>query len=355
MKTFFSSFLAVFLIIGFLDAGVIHKHKSEVIFNDVGTYIVTITRQIEGESARSDMKRTFQGSNFLKNMIAKVVFKPGSTTDLTFLDKDKSIAIKHKLKSYTTASLKDKNVYDYEYETDGENSGAYQQRAEEQDYEIVRDIFTVNETGKTKKISGFDTKQFLITWVVEWVNNDTERKGTDSLLVQVWTTPEQGDLKKAQKEEAVFDLKHLKLMGVDINLEYNEILGTQWFAMFHSVNQTRGTQNPFNEDAWGKELQKISGFPIVTEGKYYEIRPEEEVVEEVKPQPKKKKFDWRNPTKSISRVVEDKLDKETTPTKTKKPKPDFHYRTVLLKLETTIIKPNTFDIPKGYKNANAEK
>jgi len=125
--------------------------------------------------------------------------------------------------------------------------------------------------------------------------------------------------------------------------------------MFHSVNQTRGTQNPFNEDAWGKELKKITGFPIVTEGKYYEIRPEEEVVEEVKPKPKKKKFDWRHPTKSINKIVGDKINKEIEPTKTKKPKPDFHYRTVLLKLETATIKPNTFDIPKGYKDEQAEK
>jgi len=347
MRTYLSSILLVLLFASFALSGVIRKTQNEVLFKGTGTLIVQTTTKIEGNQSLHDSKKKFKGSGFMGNIMAKTVLRPGHTAQIVSLDNQMVTHINHNKQTFRTFPLEQIDWEEHEGSTEMEE----QERSseEESNIKIIKNELKVSETGKNKEINNFPSKEYLIIWVMVWEDTETGERGTDSLATNVWATKLTAEMKKAQQEEMDYNIKYAKKIGIDAESRYTEMLGTKWMGMFQALNQSSTTGYEEDTEKWEAELKKIKGYPVLTKGNYYFIREGKEEEPEEK-EVKEEKADFRNPEKLFGNIMKKSFGKKESKKKSKKgPKPDFTYRTELLKLEPAAVPAKAFIAPKNYK------
>ncbi len=345
MNKLLFSLLLVLIWTGLALSGVIRKTQNEISFKGTGKLIVQTTTKIEGNQSLLDTKKKFQGKGLMGSIMAKTVLRPGHTAKAVSLDNQTIMHVNHNKQTFRMFPLEQIDWEEYEGSEEA-NQQEREERNEESNIRIIKNEFTVNKTGKNKKINKFPSEEYIISWVVVWEDMDSGDKGTDSLSTHVWTTSLNSEMKKAQQEEMEYNIKYAKKIGIEIDTQHSEMLGTQWMNMFRALNP--GTNRDYDTDSekWKSEMQKIKGYPVLTNGKYYALRIEQK--EESEEKVTEEKPDYRNPRKLFGSIMKKSFGKKKAKKSGSKRVADFTYRTELIKLENATVPLSSFQPPAGY-------
>jgi len=342
MKRFLAMSVIGIFLLGSLSAGVIKKSKTSVKFKGFGKLITTTTNKIQGDFQREDSKKEFEGEGFMGKMMAKAFMQNGNSGQIVDLQNDKQYEINHSQKEYSVRPLEkiDWNMGQGK-EAQGQDE-TVESRREKSNIRVIRQEFKVTKTGKEKNINGFDCQKYVVKGVTVWENTETGEQGTDSLSTIVWTTEAGRKIKNAQREEMEFQKKHLKKLGMEGVLGQEDILGTRWMGMFGSMNKGQGSHSDFSDSRFVKEMQKIKGYPVVINGKYFAIRPQKE---------KRKEREKNIDITDMQSVFGGLMGKAMKKGKKKKPagrEAAFSFRTEIMKIETGNVPASEFQPPQGY-------
>ncbi len=353
MKRLYSIIGIVLLFSALAFSGVIRESKSTVSFKGFGKYVTKTSTKISGSQSLSDSKKSFKGKGFMGGMMAKFILKPGHTADIISLANKTMTKIDHKEKTFRTFAIDEMDWNNYGNDEDSDTRDE-EREDEESSVRIIKNEFTVTKTGESKTINGFPAKEYLISWVMVWEDTESGDRGTDSLASHVWTTKPTSKMQKAQREENAFFIKYAKAAGFEMDMQSREMLGTQWLAMFRGLNHSAGAEKKVDESAWAKEMKKIKGYPVLTNGRYFTFRQNKQKKKVEKEEENDDTPDFTNPKSVFGSIMKSAFKKNKKKKKSKVRKADFSFRTELLRLESQSVPPSAFQIPQGYEDMSEE-
>ena len=230
----------------------------------IGASESTSTTKISGLRKRETMKTTMKGG--LGAFAAKFAGDLGGDS-VTDIANDKVISFDHKKKTYTESSIS-QSMKDMKRGMSGEDRDG--EREEKSDVRIVRNEITVDETGKTKTISGFACREYLVVWLVETENVKTKERAITKMTMDLWNADETAATKALVKEEAEFTSAYLKKMGFDQSQEEWDKLGMGMVAGLFG-----GDEKSMKKDVaeLQKKMAKIKGLSIATGIKWEATSP----------------------------------------------------------------------------------
>jgi thiol-disulfide isomerase/thioredoxin len=131
---------------------------------------------------------------------------------------------------------------------------------------IASSTFSVKPSGEKKSINGFDTEQYQVAWLVT-LTDPSARKTNSTLVVNVWTTPFTQPLKEAMAiEQAYAKNLAVNVARIVANDAKTRVVPEDAQKMIEGYMARYMT--PADRAAFlkaGKELDKIKGYPILTE------------------------------------------------------------------------------------------
>lgn len=333
--------LAALFAVNQLNAGVIKESKSAVSFGGFGKFTTHSKSKIDGLQKREDTQKDFKGEGFMANMMSQMFAKSGNTGEITKLQEMKIYNLNYADKQYYVTPIE---KLDWKHMNEqGNEEVAGKNEEEENNIKIIRNVFKVTDTGQTKKINQFNCRKYDILWVSEWQNMENGQKGTDSLHSVVWTTKLNPQLQKASEEEMKFNKKYMEKIGLPLDETQSEMLGMNWLSMYKNMNRGQGAQYKTDNAAAFKQLQKIKGYPVVIDGKFYLKRP-------------KKAGSAQKEDEQITSLngLFGSVMKKAMKKKEKKPQPvngfkmAFSYYTEIVQFKSAGIPAKAFEIPAGY-------
>lgn len=343
------TFLVALLLASFAFTGVVKQTKSQVTFRGFGTITIASTDKITSERKLSDTKNDFKGKGIMGGLAGKTILKSGQFGEIIDLPAMTIYNLDHKKKEYTIQPIeKFKETLERMEETE---PGAEETPEEaESDIKIIRTELKAEKTAETKVINQFSCTKYVITWVADWENVKTGEKGTDRLIIDLWTTPYNETIRAAEQEEMAFSKEYFKAMGLDIDKMTSDVLGTRWLAMMQSFGAGAGADSGKDqlspeESRFVEEMKKIEGYPVVTDGKYFTTGQKQPAKE------------GEESGKEESESIEGKVGKLASGLFKKKPKaeagqeqePALAYYVEVISISPTDIDAGAFQVPAGYK------
>lgn len=218
---------------------------------------------------RSDMQRedsTVKGTGTFTRFVV------GTTDDARIVRLDRKLVwdLEPKEKRYTECPLKGCVVP--AVERPPEKKPAEPRKAEPKASEpdcrlkIANASFTVKPSGEKKAINGFDTEQYQVAWLVT-LADQAAKKSNSTLVVNVWTTPYTQPLKDAMAVESAYAKGFANaLAGIIARDEKTRVVPEEAQRMIEGYLSRYMT--PADRAAFlkaGRELEKIKGYPVLTE------------------------------------------------------------------------------------------
>jgi len=131
---------------------------------------------------------------------------------------------------------------------------------------IAASSFTVKPSGQKKAINGFDTEEYQVAWLIT-LADPTARKTLSTLSVNVWTTPLTPPLKEAIAVEQAYAKNFAaNLANVVAGSPKTQVVPQDAQKLIEGYMARLMT--PADRAAFlraGKELDKIKGYPVLTE------------------------------------------------------------------------------------------
>jgi hypothetical protein len=321
--------------------GVVKKTKSEIGFRGFGKFSLVQNEKLTAEQKWTDMKSDFKGQGIGGGLAAKTILRSGDSGEIIDLPASTIFKLDNKKKEYTVSTIEKLK----EQMAQGEE-GAQQAQEEEpakSTIKITKQEFEVKDTGEESTINNFPVHKYLVHWLMEWEDTETGEKGSSRLETLVWTTPMSGELEKARDEEFEFSKAYLAKIGVNIDQMQQDILGTKWMAILDSFSMKRsGAPRDFSKASG--EMQKIKGYPIVTDGQYFVTgqKPAGESGEKAEETPTDVKG-------AIGGLLKKSLKKKPADSAAAANEPALTFRTEVLEISTPGLGAGDFQVPAGYK------
>ena len=215
---------------------------------------------------------------------------------------------------------------------------------------VSKSEFTVKKTGAKETINGFACEEYLMTWLVEMEDLETKAKIKNTMLTNLWTTPETPAIKKLQAEEDAFAKAYLKKIGMAVTSAEMKQFGLEAFAAM------RGVSGKDMEKEFGRfksEMAKLKGYPIRTV-----INWEAQEQEGVAAAEAQKSEPMETPNLSggvgglIGGIMGSVAKKAIGEPKPVGGSPFFSSTTEIRSISTDPIAGAVFDIPAGYTKQN---
>jgi hypothetical protein len=178
------------------------------------------------------------------------------------LQEEKVYTLDMKKKSYTVVTFADMRRRIEEARKKAEEDArkaqaeeAKEAKREEPKHENAPQVdvdFDVKETGQTKAINGFDTKQVVMTITMREKGKTLEQSGGLMLTSDMWITPSVA----AMKEIAEFEMRYAK-----------QLAGPETFGATVQQMQTAMAAHPMLKDGLARmaeQSRKMEGTPILT-------------------------------------------------------------------------------------------
>ena len=321
-------------------AGVSKKTKAEITFRGFGKVSLAQTEKLTADQKWADIQSDFKGQGIAGGLAGKTILKSGSSGEIIDLPQSTISKLDHKKKEYTVGPIEK-----IEQETSGEKAetGKPEEQAAESHIKITKNEFKVEDSGEESTINAFPVRKYLLRWLTEWEDTETGDKGSSRMETLIWTTPANETLQKAQQEEMQFYRAYMQKIGLNVEKAQEDILGMRWMAILESLGKAKG-QPARDYSQAAQEMQKIKGYPIVVDGKYF-VTGQKASGEEAEGGAEEGATD-----------VKEKLGGLLKKTLKKKPadaaaanEPALAYRTEVLEISTPDLSPADFQVPAGYK------
>jgi hypothetical protein len=208
---------------------------------------------------------------------------------------------------------------------------------------VTKSEFKVEDTGEQSTINNFPVRKYLVYWLTEWENTETGEKGSSRLESLVWTTSLNETLQKAREEEMKFFRTYMAKIGLDVEKAQQDILGTNWLSIFDSLGKAKGQPSRDYSKA-ARELQKIQGYPIVVDGKYFVTG--QKAAGEAGGESQEEATDVKG---RIGGLLKKSLKKKPADAAASASEPALSYYTEVLEVSTPDLGAGDFQIPAGYK------
>jgi hypothetical protein len=183
----------------------------------------------------------------------------GDAIRITRLDRDVVWQLDPEKKSYTEQPLTSK--LERERAGRGQPAGRPSKGKdtnEPSDVVITKNEFKVEKTGARKVINGFPCDEYLMTWLVETLNQKTGETAKSLMTNRLWTTPESAEIRAAQAEQQAYQQAYLKKLG----LTMSPAEAQQLMAGLTGLDE-KEQQRALAKAA--AEMRKVQGYTIVSD------------------------------------------------------------------------------------------
>jgi hypothetical protein len=336
-KTLISAMI-VLILAGPMLAGVVKKTKADVMFKGFGKFSLALSEKLTAELKWADMKSDFKGQGIAGGLAAKTILRSGDTGEIIDLVQSTVARLDNKKKEYTVGPIEK-----IETEKSEEKAKAEKEEPAESHIKITKSEFKVEDTGEESTINNFAVRKYLVHWLTEWENTETGDKGSSRLETLLWTTPMTETFQKAQQEEMKFTRAYLAKVGLNVEKTQEDVLGMKWMAILDSFGKTKGQPSRDYSKA-AQEMQKIKGYPIVIDGKYFVTgqKAEGEGAEGGQEEAQDVK-------EKVGGFLKKALKKKPAETAASANEPTLTYYTEVLELSTPDLGAADFQVPAGYK------
>ena len=212
----------------------------------MGANDTTSTVYLQGEKKRDESNTKFTGSVLGALQHFTNGDKGSNHVSIMRVDENKEYTLDTDKKTYSEEAL-----YPPPSSKEGKNGGT-QESKEDKDTKITKNELTVKDTGKTQKINGFDTREYVLTWDLETENTKTGATSKSLMTTDMWNTTD-AHLAKVRDEEAAFSKAYLKLMHLPSNPEELKQFGFTTASL-----QVNGE----DMQKFFDKLRTIKGYPI---------------------------------------------------------------------------------------------
>jgi hypothetical protein len=341
MKKALISGMIVLVLAAPMLAGVVKKTKADVTFRGFGKFSLAQVEKLTAELKWADTKSDFKGQGIAGGLAAKTILRSGDTGEIIDLTQSSVSRLDNKKKEYTVEPIEK-----IEQEAEGEKTEAGK-KTDEQEAEshvkITKSEFKVEDTSEESTINNFPVRKYLVHWLTEWENTETGDKGSSRLETLLWTTPMNESFQKAQQEEMKFNRAYMQKLGLDVEKTQEDVLGMRWMAILDSFGKTKGQPGRDYSKA-AQEMQKIKGYPIVIDGKYFVTgqKAEGEGAEGGQEESQGAK-------EKVGGFLKKALKKKPADPAASANEPTLTYHTEVLELSTPDLGAADFQVPAGYK------
>jgi hypothetical protein len=218
----------------------------------------TLTR---GEMRRDDSNIKGTGT------VTRFLIGNNANSHIVRLDSKVVYALNPKDKTYTECPLKGcGGPVQKPAKTEPEEKKAEKPAESDCKVKIAAATFTVTQTGQKKSINSFDTEQYRAVWLVT-LQDPKARKTVSTLNVDVWTTPLTPQLKEALAVEQAYAKNFANaLVSVATSGQKTQVVPEEAAKVINAYIGRLLT--PADRAAFlraGKELDKIKGYPVLTQ------------------------------------------------------------------------------------------
>jgi len=209
---------------------------------------------------------------------------------------------------------------------------------------LSEDKFTVTETGQTRMISGYDTKEYRATWLVEYVD-ESGKKDKNSLNIVFWNTEPTATMTEVWEINETATRTYRNAVKTAAN-PLSSLLSDELFNALSAFSGDITKQDKQWNNAVSQKLAIAKGYPMSIKVDWYLDRkacPEEsEKIE-------KKGFDWTNPLGALKDGAEAFAGKKIQGMFAPNPEePIFHYVYDINSVTIMPVHDSVFEIPEGY-------
>jgi hypothetical protein len=285
---------------------------------------------IKGMTKRTDSKMKFTGK------VVGMFTKPKDLSTIYRVDQDLIWEVNHTKKTYTerpmSLSEERKDRSGPGKEVSEEEKGEDEREMDE--VRVVRNEFSIKETGEKKTINGFPCRQYLLTWLVETENRKTKERSKSIMTGDFWNAPEEKRIAQLMAEEGSFNRAYLKKLGLEMTPDDMKKFGLKIIG---------GMMGAMGDDL-KKEMAKMKGFPIATSIKWEteEDRKVETAGEE------KESVDLSKGVKGVLGGLFKKKAKESMKEKEGDRRLIFESYTEIENIDTSPFPGSQFEVPKEY-------
>lgn len=322
-------------------SGVAKKAKSEVTFRGFGKFSLVQSDKLTAAQKWSNTLSDFKGQGLAGGLAAKTILKSGDTGEIIDLPAATVYRLDNKKKEYTVSPIEKLKEEMGGEEARGEEEAKKGGQAESK-IKVTKNEFKVEDTGEESMVNNFPVRKYLVLWLLEWENIETGEKGASRLETLVWTTPLNDTLEKAREEEMQFSLAYLEKLGLEVGKIEEDVLGVRWMTILDSFGQAKGRPSHDYSKA-ESEMQKIKGYPVVIEGKYFVSGEKPAGAAEEEEQPSATDVKSR-----LGGLLKKTIKKKPAETASAN-EPVLTYRTEVLEISTPALGAGDFQVPAGYK------
>ncbi len=331
---------AVFLILiapGF--SGVIKRSKSEITFRGFGKFTLVQSDKLTSQQKWSTMVTDFKGQGLAGGLAGKTILRSGDTGEIVDLPGATLYQLDNKKKEYTVSPI-EKLKAEKAKEPAAEETEEKEQA--ERNIKVTKNEFKVEDTKEESIINNFPVRKYFIHWLLEWEDLETGEKGTSRLESLVWTTPLTETIEKAHQEEMAFSRAYMEKVGLEPGKKEEDVLGVRWMDILDSFGRSKGRPRRDYSKAEA-ELQKIKGYPIVVDGKYFVSSEKPAGMAEEEEQPAA--TDVRGRLGGLLKKTLKKKPAEATSAT----EPSLAFRTEVVEISNADLSASDFQVPAGYK------
>ena len=225
----------------------------------------TDKRYVRGNMRRED--NTMKGTGTFA--VVSNLFLAQDNTEIQRLDRNLRWTLNNSRKEYSECPVHGCPVLGAK-EREAEEKKSSEPKAKTESgctMKIANASYTVKPTGEKSDINGFSSEQYKIVWLVTLQDN-TKRKTTSTLNIELWTTPLTADMRKALGIEEAFDKAYAanapRAQRVAAKKPL-DVLPPEVARMMQGYLSSGLSAS--DRDALvkaGRELEKIKGHPIST-------------------------------------------------------------------------------------------
>ncbi len=330
----------VLVLAGPMLAGVSKKTKAEITFRGFGKFSLAQSEKLTADLKWADIQSDFKGQGIAGGLAAKTILKSGNTGEIIDLTQSTVFKLDNKKKEYTSGPIE---KIEQGKAGEKEETSEKEEEPAESHIKITKSEFKVTDTGEDSTVNNFSVRKYLLHWLTEWENTETGDKGSSRMETLIWTTPMNETFQKAREEELKFYRAYMEKIGLNVEKQQEDILGMRWMAILDSLGKAKGQPARDYSKAAG-EMQKIKGYPIVVDGKYFVTG--QKAAGEGAGEGEEEAKDVKG---ALGGLLKKTLKKKPADTAAAADEPALSYHTEVLEISTPDLGAADFQVPSTYK------